>query len=75
MTELRAQSVPEVPPSLLPDPTAPFFGTPVLSALVSAYARQVELHMLEKMRDSALECAPFLRKQPSFRAAAAVAVT
>ena len=71
VTELRAQLVPEVPASLLADPTTPFFGTPERT-LVSAYARQVELHMLEKMRDAALECAPFLRHQPAFREVAKV---
>ena len=67
MLEMKTHGIPEVPAGIMKDPAAPFYSTPVLSAMVASHAKQVELHMLEKMRDAASECAEYLRTRPAFR--------
>lgn len=59
---IRDAPTPSIPSSLVNDPSTQFYSTPLISTIVNSYCRQVELHMVEKLRDVAETCAPFLNK-------------
>lgn len=58
--DIQETTMPSLPAHLTRDPALKLYATPVVAALVDTYARQVDMHMIERLRGAAEACAPYL---------------